>query len=190
MKRFLLIAALGSLALTGCSKPQATVYSGDGGKVTTDGQGNMSVTDDKGNKVDMKVGEEGWSAKTNDGAEVKVDKSGMTGKNEKGETYSMGTSAVTESELGLPFYPGSVQVEGRDMKIKSGDKESFVSVRSTSDSGDKVVAFYKEKVKEPATSSAGDMSAVGGKLDDGRTVAIMAIKKDGKVEVQVSVSKD
>lgn len=76
------------------------------------------------------------------------------------------------------------------MKIKSGDKESFVSVRSTSDSGDKVVAFYKEKVKEPATSSAGDMSAVGGKLDDGRTVAIMAIKKDGKVEVQVSVSKD
>ena len=188
MKRIDVLVVLSVLIVVGCSKPQATVYSGEGGKVTTDGQGNTTVIDEKGNKIDMKAGEDGWSTKSSDGSEIKVDSSGMTAKDAKGGTYSVGSSDVSEAELGLPFYPGSAPLAGRDMKADAGGKKTFVSARSTSDTVDKVVAFYRDKIKEPTSTSTPEMSAVGGKLEDGRQVAVMAIKKEGKVEIQVSVS--
>lgn len=190
MKQIPLLVCFVLLGVSGCGKPQATVYSADGGKVTTDGQGNVSVVDEKGTKVDMKSGEEGWSAKSSDGSQISVDKGGMRGTNERGETFEMGAGEVSETELSVPFYPGSKAVSGRDMKADTNGKKTFVSVRTTSDTSDKVINFYRDKVKEATTTQAGDMSAIGGKLADGRQVSVMAIKKGGVVEIQVAVSSE
>ncbi len=113
----------------------------------------------------------------------------MTMKNEKGEVSSMGVSDVSEIELGLPFYPGSSSIKGRDMKINADGKQTYLSARTTSDSPEKVVEFYKSKVKDPQTTSAAKFGSVIGKLEDGRDVNLMAmLKDDGTTEVQVSVS--
>jgi hypothetical protein len=132
-----------------------------------------------------------WSATTSKGEELQVSKDGMTMKNEKGEVSSLGVSDVSESELGLPFYPGSTSIEGRDMKVNADGKQIFVSARMSSDTPTKVVEFYKDKVKDSQATTAEKFGSVAGKLEDGRIVNVMAMVKDsGGTEVQVSVTRE
>ena len=186
----ILIAALVVVFAVGCGSKGTTVVSSDGGKVASDGSGNMTITDKEGNKVDYSADKDGsWSAKTSKGEEIQANKDGMTMTNEKGEVSSMSTSAVTEAELGLPFYPGSAPLKDRDMKINADGKQTYLSARSTSDSPEKVVEFFKSKVKTASSTSAEKFGSVIGKLEDGRDVNLMAmVKDDGTTEVQISVS--
>lgn len=182
--------ALALFLLAGCGSKDVTVVTGDGGKVTTDGAGNMTVTDKDGNKVDIQKGPDGsWTAKSSKGEEFKSTKDGISVTNEKGERATMGLSSVSEQDLGLPFYPGSSALENRDMRVEANGGKTFLSVRTTGDAPSKVLDFYKGKVKDAALTSTDKFGSINGKLEDGRKVMVMAMTQDsGKTEVQVSVS--
>jgi len=179
---------VGLVFAIGCGSPKVTTTGSDGEKVTTDMKGNVTVTDKTGKTTDFKTNSDGWEAKSTDGSEVKVDKGGVTGKTAEGGTYSMGASEVSEQELGLPFYPGSAKVDGRDMKVDNKGEKTFSAVRTTSDTIVKVVDFYKDKVAEAATTTSDQFGMVSGKLEDGRKASISAIPHDGKVEITITVS--
>lgn len=180
-----------ALLAVGCGGPKVVTTGPDGQTVTQDAAGNVTVDDGKGTKIDYNQGKDGsWNAKSSNGAEVKVDSSGaVSGKNEKGESYSMGTSNVSESELGIEFYPGSSEVAGKDMKIDADGKNTFMSNRSTSDAPDKVAEFYKGKVKGATTTGSAEFSTVNGKLENGADFMMMARVENGKTEIQVTTSK-
>lgn len=57
-------------------------------------------------------------------------------------------SQITEKELGIPFYPNSVDT-GRDIDMKGFSVSQQYSDRTTSDSPEQVVAFYKSKLGNP-----------------------------------------
>lgn len=182
--------ALSLFVLAGCGSKDVTVVTGDGGKVTTDGAGNMTVTDKDGNKVNVQTSRDGsWSAKSSKGEEFKSTKDGISVTNEKGETATMGLSSVSEQDLSLPFYPGSSAVENRDMRVQADGGKTFLSVRTTRDAPSKVLDFYKGKVKDAALTSTDKFGSINGKLEDGRNVMVMALTQDsGVTEIQISVS--
>jgi hypothetical protein len=172
MRNSLFAAALIAVfALAGCHHDQVVATGPDGARVTNDGDGHVTYSDDKGNKVDVNKG--GWTSKSADGS-----------------TASLGTAQITESELGLPFYPGSESTTGRDTKIEAKGKVSVICYRTTGDDPSKVGEFYKDKIKDATSTSSGEMAMVSGKLADGRRVAVMAMKKDGKTEIQASSSNE
>lgn len=191
MKTIVAIVATCALAsLIGCGSKQTTVMTGpDGEKVTSDTQGNMTFTDDKGNRVDVKAGQESWTAESSDGAKTTVTKEGMTSTNEKGETFSMGVGTVSESELGLPFYPGSTAIEHRDMKADADGQHTVLSVRATEDAPSKVVEFYKSKVKGATVTTTDQIATMGGKLPDGGDLTLSAIINGKQTEISVGVTR-
>ncbi len=156
--------------------------------MTTDTAGNMQVSDSKGNITNIKSDKGGFDAKSSDGTEVHLDNGSMTSKDAKGNSTSVGASEVTESELGLPFYPGSNPFGHSDIKINSPGAEMYTSVRSTADAPEKVVGFYKDKVTKPQTMSSEKSAMVTGKLPNGHTAIISASVTDGKTQISVSVS--
>lgn len=160
----------------------------DGGTVSTDGNGNTIVTDKDGNKTEVSGQGGNWSAKSSDGTEVNIGEGGTRVKNAKGEVSTMGISAVTEAEMGLPYYPGSSAIAGRDIKSNADGKQSLMSVRTSSDKPAKVTAFYKDKIKNPVTADMGDMSSVSGALEDGRQVAILVSASNGNSEITITVT--
>ncbi len=189
MKRVFVLVVFGlTFVVSGCGSGEKTVYSGDGGTVSTDANGNTTIKNKDGSTVDIRNNGGGFSAKSSDGTEANINQDGtMTGKNAKGEEFSMG-SLVSEADLGVPYYPSST-ASNRDVRTEEGGKKHFMSIRTTSDSAAKVAAFYKEKVKDPVATEMGKLSSVSGKLEDGREVAVMANEADGKTEVTVSVSE-
>lgn len=174
----------------GCGSKDSTVVVGpDGEKVTTDNKGNMTMDDGKGGRVDIQADGDKWTAKSSDGTQVDVTKEGMTSTNEKGEKFSMGTSSVSEADLGLPFYPGSEPISGRDMKSEADGQITYISFRSSSDPPAKVADFYKSKIESATTTVTDQMAAVSGKLKDGSETTASAIVNEGKTEISVVVSR-
>jgi hypothetical protein len=146
------------------------------------------VTDKEGNKTEVNGQDGSWSAKSSDGSEVNVGNGGTRVKNAKGEVSTMGISAVTEAEMGLPYYPGSSAVAGRDMKSNADGKQSLMSIRTSSDKPAKVTAFYKDKIKNPVNADMGDLSSLSGTLEDGRQVAILVSTTNGNSEITITVT--
>lgn len=93
-------------------------------------------------------------------------------------------SVVTEKEMGLPYYPGSVSVKGADMKVEADEEHSFKSVRATRATSKEILDFYRNSIK----NAEGDESTIVGKLSDGRMVAILTLKVGNETHVQISVS--
>ena len=172
----------------GCGSKTTVATGPNGEKVTADTSGNMTVDDGKGGRVDVKTDGENWTSKAADGSELNVSKDGFTGTNEKGEKFSMGTSSVSEPELGVPFYPGSGPVAGRDMKVDGDGKKTLMSVRSTNDAPAKVAEFYKGKIEGATTTTSPQLAIVGGKLKNGDEIVITVSAVDGKSEIAVSVT--
>src|SRR5947207_10439967 len=56
----------------------------------------------------------------------------ITVTDDKGNKYETG-SGVSETDLGLPFYPGSEDKVGASMKVDAGPVHSVISTRSTKD---------------------------------------------------------
>lgn len=183
--------AILAVLLVGCGHKETTVITGpDGAKVTTDAHGNATFTDDKGNRVDVQADQGSWTARNAEGAETTVSEGGMSGHNEKGEKFSMGTASVTEKELGLPFYPGSTPLERRDMKVEEQGKHTVLSARATKDSPAKVIEFYKSKVDKPAETVTDQIASMGGKLPDGGEVTLSAIRNGTETEVTITVVRE
>lgn len=188
MRKFTIAAmVVAGLFVIGC-KSNTIAVGPDGSKVTQDAAGNMRIDDGKGTVVDIDKGADGsMTMKNNKGAEVTYTDKGASGVTEKGEKFSIGAAEVSESEMGLSYYPGSQSISG-DSKMESAGKKVFVSMRTTSDDPEKVINFYKPNVKEPQTMAAGEIASLGGKLDDGRQVSISAIRSSDKTQITITVT--
>ncbi len=136
MRRAVSLAAAAGLVvflLMGCGKSEKTVYSSREGKVTV--------------KQDRLGGKEQTV-----NVETKEGKATVT----TGERKT-----ITEAELGVPVYPGAVvEVTGTYQSGKAGGDESVEQhILYTTDSFDKVVSFYKAKlknIKSEQNMSSGD----------------------------------
>src|SRR5689334_21173623 len=174
MRLFLILFPL--LWVVGCGRSETTVVDANGNKATVSADGTkVSVTDDKGNKMTGETGKGGDSVSVHD---------------EKGDSKMESGSAVSEAELGLPFYPGSVEKKEGSIKIDTPETLSILSARTTTDEPGKVIAFYKPKVKEPNTSTTNsggiETAVLIGKSDTGADVSISANREKGKSETQIS----
>lgn len=145
--------------------------------VVSDGKGGTVTSTSDGNSTTFKDGK---------GTDVKIDEKGMSGTVD-GKQTSISTSQVTEEELGMPFYPGS-EATDKDIKAEVGSEKNYMSTRTTSDSPEKVMEFYKSKNPDPKGSSmmSGEMALVSGTLKNGRKFAVSAMVKDGKTQITVS----
>ena len=167
---FALLAAF----LAGCGGPTQTVTDSEGNKATISQDGaKMTFEGKDGEKVDVvsKDGKTTW--KSNEGATM-----------ESGGT-------MTEAELGLPLYPGGKTQEGSSTKVDTPQGSVRTVILTTSDAPDKVVEFYKPKIKEPNTytgTNDGNINTMlNGKLESGETVLISATREKGSSETTVSI---
>jgi hypothetical protein len=102
------------------------------------------------------------------GGQAKVDLSGggikMTTTDASGKTtqLEMGTARVSESDIGLSFYPGTRPRDGEASRISSPEGTTYTVMLHSEDAPDKVAGFYREKLKAQAEgrqymeSSGGD----------------------------------
>lgn len=184
----IVIGSLLVLALAGCSKSGP-----DGEKVTVNPTtGDMTIKDKDGKVTEFDNKGDSWTAKSSDGTEMKFEDGKMTGKNEKGETFESGAMAVSEGDLGLPFYPGSKELEFGSAKMQTGEQVTFSVNRSTSDMPDKVIEFYKAKFVDPQTfstdASGANQAQVSGNLKDGSEAAVIVHREKGKADTMIMIT--
>jgi len=144
--RFLLVALVLSALVVGCG--ERTAYrDADGNQVTVnDKTGEVTVKTQGGTYVASQDGKQ-TTVRTADGKEMPLD---------------AGTR-IGEEDLGLPFYPGSTDTR-QSTRLKQGGQEYLTSVRTTPDGVDKVVAFYKGKVRVESETITPDLAILNSKL--------------------------
>jgi len=109
----------------------------------------------------------------------------------KGNSASL-AGAVSEADLGLPFYAGSTEKSGgASMVVTDNGVKTATSDRTTKDDPDKVADFYKGKLKDvhvtPSNEGTTKMVVVNGTLDDGSEVAV-TVAKEGSADTEITVS--
>lgn len=193
MKRFWLLGLALSIVAVGCGSKGVTVTGENGEKVSVDpASGDMTVTDKDGKTMTVESDGKTVTAKGRDGTELKIEEGKFSGTNEKGEKFEGGVAKVSESELGLPFYPGSTEMEFGSSKLDGPDGTTLSMNRTSNDMPEKVIEFYKAKFKEPQmfNSSANGVAQaqVSGKLEDGADAAVIAIREKDKDTTQVMIT--
>jgi len=99
-------------------------------------------------------------------------------------------SNLTESDLGLPFYPGSTE-KGTSSRVMDTDKaRTVICDRITSEAPQKVADFYFTRLKGAKKSTLPNMMLIGGTLEDGSAVSIQAAHAGPhRTEIGISVIK-
>ena len=130
------------------------------------------------------------SALEKDGTKARVDLSSgsvrMTTTDAAGKTsqLEMGSAKVTESDVGVPFYPGAKVPEGQSSRIATPDGTTVSIGLRSGDSPAKVADFYRDKLKAQAEGKQfTDMSGA-----DGAVMLALADDKSSSV-IQVMVTK-
>jgi hypothetical protein len=95
----------------------------------------------------------------------------------------------TESDLGVPIYPGAQPVKG-GMRMKFGDRTMITAAFLTADSKDQVIAFYKEKLGPIALTMMtikGTEFVLNNNTGDSVTVTIFQdpAANDGKTQISI-----
>ncbi|TAN48613.1 MAG: hypothetical protein EPN19_15735 [Betaproteobacteria bacterium] len=143
------------------------------------------------------------SALQKDGTKAKVDLSAgstrITTTDASGKTtqMEMGGAKVGETELGVPFYPGTKPGEGESSKVSTPDGSMYTVVLHSADPADKVAAFYRERLKSLSTGkqfmemSGGDGGANLVLADDQAktTVQVNVMKADKGTDIQIVASR-
>ncbi len=199
MKQQLILSSaliLASVTVIGCGSKDTVILGTDGSKIETDRAGNAIMTGPNGEKLEVNA-DGSMKATDKDGktttANVGKDGKSYSMTNEKGESVNVSTNSVTEADIGIEFYPGSVEAEG-SMNSEAGDTKIVMSVRTTSDDPKKVIEFYKGKIKDAQdmTYGSGDeqMATVMGKLGT-KDVNITAAKSkdDPKTKISLAVTE-
>jgi len=130
------------------------------------------------------------SAMEKDGTKAKVDLSSggarITTTDASGKTsqVEMGAASVTESDVGVPFYPGTKPLEGQATRVSTPDGSAVMVALHSDDAPAKVAEFYRERLKTQAEGKQ-FMDMSGG---DGNTTLMLADDK-AKTTIQVLVSK-
>lgn len=148
-----------------------------------DGQGNKVTTSQDGGKVTVEGAKGETSTFESDG------KGGgtVTSTTPEGKQTMTSGQSFPESELGLPFYPGSKEKPEGSFKSEAPTGSSHMAVRLTSDAPAKVAEFYKPKLKDPTSVSSNGNAMLTGKLPDGSNVQITATREEGQTQTTVGV---
>lgn len=139
------------------------------------------------------------SALEKDGTKARVDLSAgsvrMTTTDASGKTsqLEMGSAKVTESDVGVPFYPGAKVPEGQSSRIATPDGTTVSIGLRSSDAPAKVADFYREKLKAQAEGKQfTDMSGADGAVmlaladDTNRSVIqVMVTKGESDTDIQI-----
>ncbi len=139
---------------------------------------------------------------TADGKDVTIKSSGdgedanisIKGENGETATFNAGASAAGGTlPAGVAAYPGAKST--MTMSGSEGGKKGGVAVLETTDSPDKVIAFYKAEatskgltkdVVEANSNSEGEVaSTYSAKSGDGTGLVVTAAQKDGKTTITV-----
>ena len=99
-----------------------------------------------------------FTVKGEKGEELKVDTNGgdekggtitVTGQNGEKMTTEIGTSTVTEKDVGIDFYPGATVLASSKMTASGSKSGTYATVSlETKDPLDKVTKLYKDKYAE------------------------------------------
>jgi hypothetical protein len=125
-----------------------------------------------------------------DGGTAKVDLSqgGATveGTDKEGKSYKMemGSAAVSEADLGMPFYPGSKPVENGGTRIRNGEVQMASLELDSSAAPQDVSKWYREQLK----SRAGEgVTVIDNARDDkGMQLSIVDSNKNESTSVEVA----
>jgi len=183
---------MAGLIMAGCGKPDTTVVVGENGDKATISQNGQSVTttDAKGNTATATTNGSGTSYSDSKGNSMTANGSQVTTKSANGDSATIGAN-ISESDLGLPFYPGSSEKKGASMIATQNGVKSVMSSRTTKDLPSKVLDFYKGKVEngKPSNIDSGDNKIImlSGKSNDGSDVEIMA-SKNGSADTEILVT--
>jgi hypothetical protein len=96
------------------------------------------------------------SSISKDGTKAKVDLSAggakvtTTDANGKTSQFEMGTAKITETEAGVPFYPGAALDGNGGTRMTSPEGTNLMVALTSTDPADKVSAFYRDKLKPMA----------------------------------------
>jgi hypothetical protein len=103
-----------------------------------------------------------------------------------GGTITTGTSAnISEDELGTALYPGAVSGQG-SMNMKTPNGSMVTAVYTTTDSSDKIVAFYRDKLGDQASivqNSNGTVLSSGEKDKDNIVITITPEGSSSKIAI-------
>jgi hypothetical protein len=128
------------------------------------------------------------SSLSKDGTQAKVDlsdggiKVATTDASGKSTQMELGKAKISESELGLPFYPGATETEGSSMRIVNGNATSLQVAMHSDDAYDKVAAFYRDKLK--AMAEGKQLSEMSN--NDGASISLIDDKAKSALAVHVS----
>lgn len=102
-------------------------------------------------------------------------------------SITTGRSAnISAADLGTVLYPGASSSNEGSMNMKTPNGSMVTSVFTSSDSSDKVVAFYKEKLGDQASivqTGNGTMLSAGEKDKD--NVMVTITPEDGKSKIVI-----
>jgi hypothetical protein len=123
--------------------------------------------------------------------DAKVDLSGGTFKattvdaSGKTQTMEVGGAQVTEADIGIPFYPGATVMRQGATKMVAGEETNAMVPMETSDAPDKVIAFYRDKLKAMSTGKQFVDMAQG----EGNHMLMLG-GDDGGIQVSIAAGKD
>lgn len=174
----MIVASL--LGVGGCS------HRSDGSSVSVEPNGITKVTDANGNSATILGNGQQITIKEDKGASTVVANDGVVKSNdEKGNSLEVGTG-VSESDLGVPTYPGSTDTKN-SMKSHTAQDATVMSVRETADAPDKVLAFYIDKLGKPASQMTSDALTMGTWKDGKRSIMLMIGKPDPSTKIDLTV---
>jgi hypothetical protein len=202
MKTIAFLSVLASVFVIGCGhKDEVVVNGADGSKVSmSQGPGGSTTfkgVGQDGSQVTETVNGNGGATidatdKNGVKATEKIDANGISASDSKGDSYHMGSGAVAEADLGVPFYPGSSEAKDGMTAVTQDDKgKGAISSRTTKDDPAKVIEFYKDKIPGGKTSTATfngtTMATISGKLASGAEISVTA-QNDGKKDTAIMVT--
>lgn len=102
---------------------------------------------------------------------------GVTLSTKDGSITTGSATTVSESDLGVPIYPGATRREG-GVQINSGTGSMVTAIFSTTDSADKVIDFYRDKVGANASVVQSPTGAVISSGDNDKQGIMITVGRD------------
>lgn len=169
MRKFLGLGAIAMLALSGCGKKEETTINTPDGKMKVSTEGSKTTLETEKGKVEV----------TGDGKEGT-----WTMTDEKGNRSTVTTGQnVDLDKLGVDLYAGATvnKDKGGMSSVDTPDGKMTTAILTTSDAPEKVLEFYKGKLKDSKSLGSGDAGLVTGKNAAGNDVQVTVSRdKDGK----------
>ncbi|TAK84635.1 MAG: hypothetical protein EPO12_04130 [Aquabacterium sp.] len=131
------------------------------------------------------------SSLSKDGQDAKVSlseggvKTTITDKDGKTQHFEMGNAKVSESDLGLPFYPGAEQQADKASRMASDEGSMVTMTFSSADATEKIAGFYRDKLKARAGGRQFSESA----MPDGMFLLILTDEKNTD-HTQVTITRE